>query len=147
MQVSLSSFSSQTTVIWPARAPEVQAQGPRAEAAYQKALQNGSVQVYRGRVMFLGQARAGKTSLKKSLLGIPFDPNEESTVGVKVDPTECELEVNQVKNWQRIEDKKLDVSDFMEDIAKIIVRDLKESEGRDPNTTDGAMDLNQVLNQ
>lgn len=71
--------------------PEIQARGPRAELAFQKALQNGRVQVFRGRIMILGQDRAGKTSLKKSLLGMPFNPEEESTVGVKVDPSKYEV--------------------------------------------------------
>ncbi len=85
------------------------------------------MKVYRGRIMFLGQARAGKTSLKKSLLGIPFNPEEESTVGVEVDPSKCEVDVDQVKNWQRTEQKKLDVSEFADDIARIIAKDLTET--------------------
>ena len=36
--------------------------------------------------MLIGQDRAGKTSLKKSFLGLPFDPEEESTDGIEVDP-------------------------------------------------------------
>ncbi|XP_078383076.1 uncharacterized protein LOC144665670 [Oculina patagonica] len=122
---------------------EIQAQGHKAEAAYQKALRKGSVQVYRGRIMFVGQARAGKTSLKKSLLGLPFNPNEESTLGVEVDPSKCEVEVDQVKNWQRTEQQKIDVSEFNEDIAKMIARDLKELEDKNPKTSDD-MDLKQV---
>lgn len=35
--------------------------------------------------MLIGQDRAGKTSLKKSLKGICFDPQEDSTVGIEVD--------------------------------------------------------------
>ena len=37
--------------------------------------------------MLVGQDRAGKTSLKKSLKGICFDPQEDSTVGIEVDPS------------------------------------------------------------
>ena len=37
--------------------------------------------------MLIGQDRAGKTSLKKSLKGICFDPEEDSTVGIDVDPS------------------------------------------------------------
>ena len=86
--------------------------------------------------MILGQDRAGKTSLKKSLLGMPFDPQEESTVGVEVDPSKCELEVEQVKNWERTEEHKLDVSEFVEDIARFIARDLNETaEQKDVSST------------
>ena len=116
--------------------PEIQAQGHRAEVAYHNALQNGSVQVNRGRVMLLGHAGAGKTSLKKYLLGIPFDPGEESTVGVEVDISKCELEVDQVKNWQCTEKKKLDLCDFTEGIAKMIATDLKESVDEEHITND-----------
>lgn len=115
---------------------EIQAHGHRAVAAFNEAMEKGSVPVYRGRIMLLGQDRAGKTSLKKFLLGIPFDPEEESTVGVKVDPTKCEVEIDQVKNWQCIEQKNLDVSEFREDIAKITairLRDL-EQERNDPSS-------------
>ena len=94
-------------------------------------MQKGRVKVYRGRVMILGQDRAGKTSLKKSLLGMPFDPEEESTIGVDVDPSKCKLEVDQVKNWEPTEAKKLDVSEFVEDIARLIARDLNETADQD----------------
>ena len=49
--------------------------------------------------MLIGQDRAGKTSLKKSLLGLPFDPKEQSTDGIEVEASTCEIEVEQVKNW------------------------------------------------
>ena len=64
---------------------------------YQKALRDGYVSVYRGRIFLIGQDRAGKTSLKKSLLGMPFDPKEESTEGI--DPSKCDINVNRVQNW------------------------------------------------
>ena len=107
---------------------EIRGRGPRAEAAFQKAMQNGRVKVYRGRIMFLGQDRAGKTSLKKSLLGMPFNPEEESTVGVEVDPSKCEVDVHQAKNWEPTKRKKLEVTEFVEDIARLITRDLNETD-------------------
>ena len=108
--------------------PEIRARGPEAELAFKKAMENGRVKVYRGRIMLLGQDRAGKTSLKKSLLGLPFNPQEESTVGVEVDPSKCEVEVDQVKNWKPTEGKKLEVSEFVEDIARLIAKDLNKTE-------------------
>ena len=108
---------------------EIQIQGHRAEAAFKQAMEKGSLEVYRGRIMLLGQDRAGKTSLKKCLLGIPFDPEEESTVGVNVEPTKFEVEIDQVKNWQSTDQKKLDVSEFREEIAKITVEQMKVLDG------------------
>ena len=78
---------------------EIRDRGPEAERAFQKAMKSGKVKVYRGRIMLLGQGRAGKTSLKKSLLGLAFDPKEESTVGVEVDRSKCKLDVDEVQNW------------------------------------------------
>ena len=37
--------------------------------------------------MLIGQDRSGKTSLKKSLTGQLFNPNEDSTVGIEKDPS------------------------------------------------------------
>ena len=124
--------------------PEIHARGPRAELAFQKAMRKGSVQVYRGRIMLLGQDRAGKTSLKKSLLGIPFNPEEESTVGVEVDPSKFEVDVDQVTNWQRTEPKKLDVSEFADDIARIIAKDLKDTKEDQRNIDEVNVILEQV---
>ena len=103
---------------------EIRARGLRAEHAFQMAMQNGKVKVYRGRIMLLGQEGAGKTSLRKSLLGLPFDPEEESTVGVEVD---------EVKNWMLR--KKGEVSEFKDEIARFIVRDLNKPEADDNDST------------
>ena len=75
--------------------------------------------------MLIGQDRAGKTSLKKSFLGLPFDPEEESTDGIEVDPSKFEVDIDQVENWKRT-DEKLGVSQFASDIAKMVARDLQE---------------------
>ena len=114
---------------------EIRARGPRAERAFQKALQTGTVKVYRGRIMLLGQDRAGKTSLKKSLLGLPFDPNQESTVGVEVDRSKYKLEVDEIENWTPSKRKERDVSEFEEEIARFIARDLTESEADNNDST------------
>ena len=55
--------------------------------------------VYRGRIVLVGQDRAGKTSLKKTLLGLPFDLKEQSTDGIEIEPSKFEIEVEQTKNW------------------------------------------------
>ena len=124
---------------------EIRDQGHIAEAAFKDAMEKGSVPVYRGRIMLLGQDRAGKTSLKKFLLGIPFDPEEESTVGIE--PTKFEVEIDQVKEWQCTEQKKLDLSEFRKDIAKITAERMKElSVEDDGQETIDSMDLEQVIN-
>lgn len=106
---------------------EIEARGPEAKRAYENALRNGKVKVYRGRIMLIGQDRAGKTSLKKNLLGLPFDPQEQSTDGIEVDPSKFEYDINQVKNWKRT-DGKLGVSHFVDDLANMVAGKLKEEE-------------------
>nr|AOW69254.1 hypothetical protein [Calliactis polypus] len=122
---------------------EIKARGARAELAYRKALQQGKVVVYRGRIMLVGQERAGKTSLKKSLLGLPFNPGEESTVGVEIDPSCCCVEVDNVKNWQRTDHTHI-VSDFDDNLARMIADDLKKVEDdREVKQEDESMDITQ----
>ena len=55
--------------------------------AYKRALAEGKTCDRRVPVMLIEQDRSGKTSLKRSLRGEPFNPAEESTVGIDVDPS------------------------------------------------------------
>ena len=105
---------------------KIEARGPRAKLAYENALKTGKVKVYRTRIMLIGQDRAGKTSLKKSLLGLPFDSKEQSTEGIEIDPSKFDVDVDQVKNWQRTAEK-LDVSYFVNDLARMVAGELKET--------------------
>ena len=93
--------------------------------------------VYRGRIILVGQDRAGKTSLKKSLLGLSFDFKEQSTDGIEIEPSKFEIEVKQIKNWTPCCANRSSLSECLEyttDIAKLlateryhaIVRDEKE---------------------
>ena len=74
--------------------------------------------------MLIGQDRAGKTSLKKSFLSLPFDPAEESTDGIEVEPSKFEVDIDRVKNWKRT-DEKWDVSQFAADLAKMVAKKLQ----------------------
>ena len=65
--------------------PEILARGQLALKAYNNALTEGKACVKRVPLMLIGQDRSGKTSLKKSLKGIVFNPDEDSTVGIDVD--------------------------------------------------------------
>ena len=83
--------------------------------------------MYRGRVMLIGQNRAGKTSLKKSLLGMTFDPGEPSTEGIEVDPSRFEVDVDRVMNWQLVKNEKF-TSEFADDIARLVVGELRSGD-------------------
>ena len=95
-----------------------------AQLAYKKALRDGSLNVYRARILLIGQDRAGKTSLKKSLLGLPFDPKEQSTEGIEVQASTCEIEVEQVKNWHSTNENKPGLQEYSRDISRIVAENL-----------------------
>ena len=99
--------------------------GLQAQLAYERALEDGYVTVYRGRILLIGQDRAGKTSLKKSLLGLPFDSEEQSTKGIEVDPSKCEIDVDQAaRNWQSIGENKPGLLECSKDVAKTVIEKI-----------------------
>ena len=63
---------------------EVQAQGIAAVLAFLRALGESSVERWRSKVLIVGEATVGKTSLARQLLGEPFDPDERQTHGLRV---------------------------------------------------------------
>ena len=90
--------------------------------------------------MLIGQDRAGKTSLKKSLIGLPFNSKEKSTDGIEVDPSKFQLDVDEVRNWQPIDERKQGLLGCSKDVAQLLVekmydtsfnRDLGQEEERD----------------
>ena len=86
--------------------------------------------------MLIGQDRAGKTSLKKSFLGLPFDPDEDSTDGIEVDPSKFEVYIDKVKNWKRT-DEKLGVSQFASNLARMVAGVIqKDEEDKDKDDDD-----------
>ena len=103
---------------------EIEARGEKAQLAYQSALKYGAVNVYRGRVLLIGQDRAGKTSLKKSLIGLPFNPKEKSTDGIEVDPSKFQLDVGEVRNWQPIDERKQGLLGCSRDVAQMVVEEM-----------------------
>ena len=74
--------------------------------------------------MLIGQDRAGKTSLKKSLIGLPFNRNENSTEGIEVDPSIFQVRADQVKNWQPIDKSERGLLGCSNDVAQIVVEKL-----------------------
>ncbi|KAK3703402.1 hypothetical protein QZH41_007746 [Actinostola sp. cb2023] len=101
---------------------DIIAHGLKAKQAYRRALEQGKVSVYRGRIMIIGPERVGKTSLRKSLCGLPFNADEPSTVGV--DASLCTLDIDHVKNWKLKDDDKLLGDDV---IPRMLARDLKST--------------------
>lgn len=64
--------------------PEVVDRGTPAVLSYLQALAAGSVRLWQSKVMIVGEATVGKTSLAKQMRGDDFDPYEGQTHGVRV---------------------------------------------------------------
>ncbi|XP_022787935.1 uncharacterized protein LOC111327889 isoform X1 [Stylophora pistillata] len=88
---------------------EIRARGIEAQLAYNIALLEGKVKVCRARLLIIGQDRAGKTSLKNSLMGLPFNPNEPSTEGLEVNSSKLEVNVEQLVEWKAVSEEHKDV--------------------------------------
>ena len=69
--------------------------------AYHKALEDGEARNTRIPIIIVGSDRVGKSSLKKHLLGLPFDIEEPSTNGIEVDVVELTAE-NVKDPWRTI---------------------------------------------
>ncbi|XP_035698631.1 uncharacterized protein LOC118431496 [Branchiostoma floridae] len=75
-----------------------------ARDAFQQDATGGSLPARHSTVSFLGDARAGKTSLEKHLLDKSFDPAEEPTKGLEFDLVQTDVtEVNE--GWQTVHEE------------------------------------------
>lgn len=104
---------------------EILERGPLALEAYNKARSEGTTVVKRVPIMLIGQNRSGKTSLKKSLRGQPFDENEKGTSGIDVDPSFFKVSCELWKVGERDQDASpVSASLFDCHIAKSTVKNL-----------------------
>ena len=95
--------------------------------AYNKALAEGKTFDKRVPVMLTGQDRSGKTSLKKSLKGEPFNPDEESTVGIDVDPSHFQVSTEIWKAGEKDGETSSKTSiSFEYHAARVTVENLKQ---------------------
>ena len=113
---------------------EISARGPEALRAYQKALKDGKICDRRVPVMIIGQDRSGKTSLKKSLKGELFNPEEDSTMGIEVDPSLCQVTAEVWKARENLESPDGNVAmegSFEYHAARLTQKNLKEQQSRE----------------
>ena len=111
---------------------EIRSRGRLAVEAYNKALTEGKAYVKRVPIMLIGQDHSGKTSLKKSLIGKPFNPNEDSTVGIDVDPSYIKVSTEIWKVGDNTEGSELtgaiEPNSFEQQAARLVADDLKEEQ-------------------
>ena len=62
--------------------------------------------------------------MKKSLIGLPFNRNENSTEGIEVDPSIFQVHADQVKNWQPIDKSERGLLGCSKDVAQMVVEKL-----------------------
>ena len=119
---------------------EINLRGPLAVEAYNKALNEGKTRFKGLPIMVIGQDRSGKTSLKNSMMGKPFNPDEDSTVGIDVGPSHfnvsrdiCMPGENTVNNQAQIDFR--EALSFEHHMARLVV------EGLTPRNIDSKEDL------
>ena len=62
--------------------------------------------------------------MKKSLIGLPFDPKENSTEGIEVDPSIFQVDAHEVKNWQPIDKSERGLLGCSKAVAQMVVEKL-----------------------
>ena len=62
--------------------------------------------------------------MKKSLIGLPFNRNENSTEGIEVDPSIFQVHTDEVKNWQPIDKSERGLLGCSKDVAQMVVEKL-----------------------
>ena len=107
---------------------EISARGPLTVQAYQKALAEGNTRVKRLPIMLIGQGQSGKTSLKRSLKGERFNPEETSTTGIEMDPSYCKVSAEVWKVGEKTQSTDSDPGpiSYEHRTAQYILRNLKE---------------------
>ena len=110
--------------------PEILARGNLALEAYNKALAEGTTRVKRVPIMLIGQDRAGKTSLKNSLIGKGFNRDEESTVGIDVDPSHFKVSTETWKAGETNPASNVDTAlSYEHHTARLVVKSLRGEKG------------------
>ena len=122
---------------------EIRARGRQAIEAYQKALLEGKASTRRVPVMIIGQARTGKTSLKKSLKGELFDPKEGITEGIETDPSYFKVSTDVWRTGKNSKDTKSEPTfSFEHQTAQWIVERLEARK-----TSPYAEELSSIINE
>ena len=117
---------------------EILARGRIATEAYRRALLEGKGYARRVPVMIIGQARTGKTSLKRSLKGELFNPDEGSTEGIETDPSYFKVTTDVWRTGQKSEDTESEPTFLLDhQVAQKIVESLRKGDRSGNPSTSG----------
>ena len=87
--------------------------------------------------MLIGQERTGKTSLKRSLKGELFNPNEGSTEGIETDPSYFKVSPDVWRTGKNSKDTESEPTfSFEHQVDQLIVESLLKKETNTPNAED-----------
>ena len=130
----------------PSVPPEIIARGSQATEAYNSALLEGRGYAKRVPLMIIGQERTGKTSLKKSLKGELFDPNEGSTEGIETDPSYFKVSTEVWRTGKKSEDTEPEPTfSFEHQAAQLIVESLKKGVSNSPNASNNGAEPSEMM--
>ena len=126
---------------------EILARGRLAIEAYRRALLEGKGYARRVPVMIIGQARTGKTSLKRSLKGELFNPNEGSTKGIETDPSYFKVSTDVWRTGQKSEDTESEPTFLLDhQVAQKITESLRKGDRfGDPRTSRAKQSVNDSI--
>ena len=117
----------------PSVPPEIIARGSQATEAYNRALLEGRGYARRVPVMIIGQERTGKTSLKRSLKGQLFNPNERSTKGIETDPSYLRVSIDVWRTGMKSEETEPEPTfSFEHQVAQLIVESIRKGVPNSP---------------
>ena len=118
---------------------EILARGRLAIEAYRRALLEGKGYARRVPVMIIGQARTGKTSLKRSLKGELFNPNEGSMEGIETDPSYFKVSTDVWRTGKNGEETESEPTfSFEHQVAQNIFESLRKGDRLGDPSTSGA---------
>ena len=129
-------FISYCICFIPSVPSEIVARGILATKAYNRTLLEGKTYVRRVPVMIIGQDRTGKASLKKSLKGETFNPNEKSTVGIETDPSYFKVSTDVWRTGVKSKSTKLEQTFSFEHQAAQMIFDSLRNRSTDYSETE-----------
>ena len=86
---------------------------PDLMTAYVRSLEEGTFETCRARLMFVGHYKVGKTSVVRSLLGLPFVEEHVSTDGIETRTAETEksLDIIEATDWKQADDSTAEITE------------------------------------